>query len=658
MTLAKSLQAAAGNAAAEGVYIEDVFSTYLYTGNGSTQTINNGIDLAGEGGLVWAKKRNSATDGNHILFDTARGQPWLSTNNTSAQLGSSGLINYNSDGFGWTFGSASWNSSGDTFASWTFRKQPKFFDVVTWTGNSTARTIAHNLGSVPGCIMVKAYGNMASIGNASDWLVYHRSTGNTNVTFLNTTTGSTDYGSAAWNSTTPTSTVFSLGTDSNVNQNSVQYVAYLFAHDAGGFGESGEENVVSCGSYTGTGVAGLAVTLGYDPQWILWKNASQLSDWNLFDNMRGMTVSGDQVRLRPNLSNAEGTYAQFPFPTATGFIVNEASAPVNGSGDTMIYIAIRRGPMKVPTDGTEVFKPNTYTGTGAVLPITGMGFPPDFLLTKDRQFGNDWCAQDKLRGPSQYLRPNGTGAELNLGTAQLVSIDQTGVTYGSGSSSTNFNGSPYINLSFRRAPGFFDEVCYTGDGIAGRAITHNLGVTPEWMIVKRRSNNDGAGYWASYSAATGNTQSTQFGTVAAALTNSTFWNNTSPTSTNFTVGTITRVNGSAETYVAYLFASCPGVSKCGSYTGNGSSQTIPCGFAAGARFVLIKRTDSTGDWYVWDSARGIVAGNDPHLSLNTTAAEVTTDDSVDPASTGFIVNQLAATNINVTSASYIFLAIA
>jgi hypothetical protein len=96
----------------------------------------------------------------------------------------------------------------------------------------------------------------------------------------------------------------------------------------------------------------------------------------------------------------------------------------------------------------------------------------------------------------------------------------------------------------------------------------------------------------------------------------------------------------------------------GSYTGNGSSQTINCGFTGGSRFVLIKRTDSTGDWYVWDSARGIVSANDPHLSLNTTAAEVTTNDSIDPDNTGFIVNQVAATNINVTSATYIYLAIA
>lgn len=138
----------------------------------------------------------------------------------------------------------------------------------------------------------------------------------------------------------------------------------------------------------------------------------------------------------------------------------------------------------------------------------------------------------------------------------------------------------------------------------------------------------------------------------------TAWNNTTPTSSVFSVGTGTSVNASGSPYVAYLFASVPGVSKVFSYTGNGSSQTINCGFTAGARFVLIKRTDLADDWYVWDSARGIVAANDPHLSLNSAAAEVTTDDSVDTASTGFVVNQVAATNINVTSGTYIGLAIA
>ena len=207
---------------------------------------------------------------------------------------------------------------------------------------------------------------------------------------------------------------------------------------------------------------------------------------------------------------------------------------------------------------------------------------------------------------------------------------------------------------FRRAPGFCDVVCYTGTGSA-TTFSHNLGVAPELMIVKRR---DTAADWWVYDTATGNTKYQVLNSTATPTTSSTAWNNTTPTSSVFSVGTGTPVNASAGTYVAYLFATVAGVSKVGSYTGNGSNQTINCGFTTGARFVLIKRTDSTGDWYVWDSARGIVSANDPHLSLNTTAAEVTTNDTIDPDNTGFVVNQVAATNVNVNAATYIFLAIA
>ena len=118
------------------------------------------------------------------------------------------------------------------------------------------------------------------------------------------------------------------------------------------------------------------------------------------------------------------------------------------------------------------------------------------------------------------------------------------------------------------------------------------------------------------------------------------------------------VNSNGKSYINYLFATLDGVSKCGKYIGNGSSQTINCGFSAGAKYVLIKRTDATGDWHVWDSARGIVAGNEPYFRLNIAGGEITNNDSVDPHNSGFIVNQLSATNINVSSGTYIFYAIA
>jgi hypothetical protein len=143
----------------------------------------------------------------------------------------------------------------------------------------------------------------------------------------------------------------------------------------------------------------------------------------------------------------------------------------------------------------------------------------------------------------------------------------------------------------------------------------------------------------------------------AATTTFALWNNTTPTATQFTVGNDSSVNASGQTYVNYLFASCPGVSRVGSYTGTGTTQVINCGFTAGSRFVMIKRTDSTGDWYVWDSARGIVAGNDPYLLLNSTAAEVTNTDFVDTAATGFEISSTAPAAINASGGSFIFLAI-
>lgn len=178
------------------------------------------------------------------------------------------------------------------------------------------------------------------------------------------------------------------------------------------------------------------------------------------------------------------------------------------------------------------------------------------------------------------------------------------------------------------------------------------------MIVKVR---DLAGEpWTVYSSSIGNqyilrlNQTDGYATYGA----STYWNNTTPSQSTFAVGAGVVTNANGYKFVAYLFATCPGVSKVGSYTGTGATLQIDCGFAAGARFVLIKRTDSTGDWYVWDSARGIVAGNDPYLLLNSTAAEVTTTDWVDTYSLGFELSNAGGNNVNINTASYIYLSIA
>jgi hypothetical protein len=205
------------------------------------------------------------------------------------------------------------------------------------------------------------------------------------------------------------------------------------------------------------------------------------------------------------------------------------------------------------------------------------------------------------------------------------------------------------HLHFKRAPSFFDVVCWTGLGSGTQTIPHNLGAVPELMFVKRRST---ALDWYVYSSATGATNTLILNTTAASAASGNF-GSTTPTSTNFYIG-----GGPGGTWVTYLFATCAGVSKVGSYTGTGAAQTINCGFTSGARFVLIKRTDSTGGWHVWDSARGIIPSNDPYLLLNSTAAEVTGTDYIDTTAVGFDITSTAPAAINANGGTFIFLAIA
>ena len=143
----------------------------------------------------------------------------------------------------------------------------------------------------------------------------------------------------------------------------------------------------------------------------------------------------------------------------------------------------------------------------------------------------------------------------------------------------------------------------------------------------------------------------------AVMTATNRFNNTHPTASVFSLGTSSALNDSSATHICYLFASLAGVSKVGSYTGNGSTQNIDCGFSSGARFVLIKRTDTSNSWYVHDTARGIVSGNDPYLVLNGTDPEEGAYDLIDPYSSGFqLVNSFSGWNAN--GGSYIFYAIA
>ena len=672
-------KAIGATASAQKIYIEDAFSTYLYTGNGSTQTITNGIDLSGKGGLVWIKSR-AANRGNS-LFDTARGaSKLLCSNQATSQDGDFGgvaqtdtLTSFNSNGFSLGADTAyAWvNSvSGSAYASWTFRKAAKFFDVVTWSGDgSSSRSIAHSLGTTPGFIVVKR------TSSTSDWWCWHRSisTGNlsgNNLIVLNSTAAQTNIGTVLG---TASSTTFQVGGDSSVNANGGTYVAYLFAHDAGGFGDSGNDNVISCGSYTGNGsTSGPTVTLGWEPQWLLVKNTTgSADDWDIFDNLRGVTTNGGDQRLRANVASAEDTGTDFITFNATGFQPATTISDVNANGSTYIYIAIRRGPMKTPTDATNVFQAKVYTGTNVDNRLVTTDILTDMVWARQR---NDsvlagMVVGDRLRG-QPYLLTGSTAAEVNDADSfdqQIVSAVEYGTAFSSmsgfyvGNDATsklnaNTTSNNHVVHAFRRAPGFFDVVAYTGTGSV-RTVAHNLGVVPELIITKPRNFADG---WGVYAAPLAATKRLRLDLTNAESTTSAYWNNTNPTSSVFTVGADNATNGNTYTYIAYLFATCPGVSKVGSYTGTGNSTfNVNCGFTTGARFVLIKRTDSSGDWYLWDSARGLTVFNAPYLLLNSTATEVTGTTYINSISTGFGVSAgLPEIPVNFTGASYIYLAVA
>jgi len=649
----KQMLMAAAGAGGDPLNVEDVFSTYLYRGNGSQNlAVVNGIDLAGEGGMVWYRKRNGAE--NNSIEDTVRGLDnviYTDSANAQADPGAYGLQAFNSDGF-----TAGFDTSGGKYASWTFRKAPKFFDIVTYTGNGTAgRTISHNLGTTVGSVWIK------KTNSSAFWMVYHRgmhsSTPQNYHLALNYNFSINDLGvSQQWNQTAPTSTQFTLGQDSNVNGNGDTYVAYFFAHNNngdGGFGINADQDIIKCGSYTGNGSSsGQDVNLGFEPEFVLYKCVTQTQDWRMVDGKRGVPYAGsissefNHQYLRPNLSSQENDDDDIEF-YANGFRPKTSGQQVNGGSETYIYIAIRRGPMAIPESSSSCFHIETR---GATLPN-----PPAFDTSFDVDFawrgvpGGAFVTSRSISGvagqATGYMELSSSGFRTTSGTYALDWskgwFDNSGVTT-----------SDY-GYMWGRAPGFFDMTAYKGNNTA-RTVPHNLGVVPEMIWIKKYN---ASGDWFVYhSGLSSNSHMIVVNSEDAQQNEGTkFWNSTTPTSSVFSIGNHSHPNANNDLYLALLWATLPGVSKVGSFTGNGSSQNIDCGFSNGSKLVIIKSSSASGPWHLWDTARGIVAGNDTSFQLNNNSG--LTGDAIDPLSSGFTVNSTG----NITNdggRDYIFYAIA
>jgi hypothetical protein len=317
----------------------------LYTGNSSTQTIS-GLNFSPD--LVWIKNRAAAD--NHKLTDTVRGATEeLESNTADAEVtNADGLTAFNSDGFDlgdddeyntsseayaawcWDAGSSTVTNTEGSISSQVRANASAGFSIVTYTGTGANATVGHGLGVAPSMILVKA---RTALRN---WPVYHASAGANAYTYLDGSFPTVTSNTVMWQGTAPTSTIFSVGTYAE-NNGTYDYVAYCFAPVAG---------YSAMGSYVGNGSSdGVFVYTGFRPRFILFKNASATSGWNIFDTARDTYNAADKY-LVANSSVVESSGTPIFDMLSNGFKVRDTWTDINGSGNTIIYAAFAESPFQ------------------------------------------------------------------------------------------------------------------------------------------------------------------------------------------------------------------------------------------------------------------------------------------------------------------------
>ena len=391
------------------------------------------------------------------------------------------------------------------------------------------------------------------------------------------------------------------------------------------FGDS-KEGIIKCGSYVGNGSAtGPEINLGFEPSWILLKNATASSrDWKIVDAMRGIATGGDDASLRPNVSNAEDDESVIDL-TPTGFKITASNAHYNENGETIIYCAIRRsdGYVGKPVElGTDVF--NMVMGTSnSDIPTFVSGFVTDFATTKYTTTSQGWYTSARLT-QGKYLFTNTADAESS------DSHQQYDFNNGYLDSTSSFIN--YQAWMWKRHAGF-DVVAYAGNDDSGsQAVPHSLSKTPEMIWVKCRVGSSSKDWKVYHKGLNGGTNPEQYHLVlnsnAAEVDSINIWNDTAPTSTHFTLKDNGDVNDTGKDYISMLFSSVDGISSVGSYDGSNSTLQITTGFQP--RLVIIKRYTAAQGWVLVDS----VNGDGKFFSLHGPEA-VQTADLLDFNSTGF-----------------------
>jgi len=413
-------------------------------------------------------------------------------------------------------------------------------------------------------------------------------------------------------------------------------------------------------SFTTNDVIGIALDMDTGAVTFYKNGTSQGVAFNT--NISGKTI---QISLNNGSGSATQTYTvnfgQRPFAYA---------APISFKALCTQNLPTPAIGATTATQAGKFFNPILYTGNGLVQSATGVGFQPDFVWIKGRSGATDHALYDAVRGVQKQIESNNTDAETTevtgltafnsdgFTTGVLAQLNTSAATYvawnwkANGAGSTNTTGSITSTVSASATSGF-SVVTYTGTGTTG-TIGHGLSVAPSMYIVKCRSN--ATTNWYTYHISIGNTGALGLNLTDATITSSAFWNNTSPTSSVFTIsGASGELNGSGRTYVVYCFAPVAGYSTFGSYTGNGSADGPFVFTGMRPAYVMIKRTDSTSAWYVWDTKRDTYNVVTNTLLPNTSGAE-TSATSIDDLSNGFKCR--SATVVNASGGTYIYMAFA
>ena len=713
-------------------YSVPAFATTLYSYTSTPQTITNGIDLAGDGGLIWTKWRSGGaySTESHCLIDTERSSgsstdqygtftPYLKTDSSNTQTNGN-LINFNSDGYEITSPSSLLNhTSGGDYVSWTFRKAAGFFDIVTYTGTGAAHDISHSLGTVPGMVIYKG------LDLNREWMVYHKDLGADQGLILNMTIASfpsADFGSG------PTDTHISVGNTAVTNTTGKEFVAYVFADNP--------SNGIKCGSYQGTDYSGtVQVDCGFEAQWVMIKSTTGSDRWRIYWNTSStpgstslaanvnsaedggggvphisFTSSGFTVENSAGYSpNWAGTFAYMAIGANAGEAFNLASNQLAISGtttgtfqvgqnvkgsdyiyeiasqssaitavnDSIVTFADQDGlvemtaPVSTETGtatgfitgsySSPAFSTTPYTGTGSVMSIsTGIDLTTKGLLWFKGRGGSGFSNtshfhflfDSERNNYGSYLQASETDAEGDFASYGWSPQPAADGTISNLQANLYHSNVDWVAWAFRATPGFFDIQTWTGNNVAGRTIPHNLGTAPGMILAKRVNDSDN---WVVYHKGLGATHPMVLNETYAAEPLTNRWNDTEPTSTEFTVGTW-PTNGDGKEYVAYIFADNPSKGiKCGSYTGSSSDVEVNVGFRP--QWILLKSATSTSHWSIIDNELGVSDVHTPRLRADSSNAEqFTSPPGVTITSTGFTVTG-GASDYNQSGQTHIYVVI-